>query len=157
MTWQDRLRREGALQRYPHHDLVYHVGLAPPVPPEYAVPGLVGLTFRLGRRPGGGPLYATLLDAAAAVRLGQRLGLGEAESVAMVDSHERVHVALQLDYERLDEVPPETEERHSHVADAAWLSLRHPRAERLVEESGGRILDVMGRGFWSLLVDEAQE
>jgi hypothetical protein len=157
MEWERRLRRESILQRLPHHSLVYHVGLSPPVPPEHQVPGLVGVTFRLGERPDGLPLYATLLGAAAALRLGARLGLSDAESLAMVDSHERVHVALQLDHERLDEVPPDLEERHSHAADAAWLSLRHPRAERLVEEWGGRILHAMGRGFWDLLVDEAGE
>jgi hypothetical protein len=157
MDWRERLRREGHVQRFAGHSLVYHVGLAPPVPPEYAVPGLVGLTFRLGLRPDGEPLYATLLDAAAAVRLGARLGLDEGESIAMVDSHERVHVALQLGYEDLRKVPPELEERHAHAADAAWLSLRHPRAERLVEASGGRILHATGRGFWQALADEGDE
>lgn len=154
MTWEERLRREGIVQRFPHHSLVYHVGLAPPAPPEYEVPGLVGLTFRLGLRPDGAPLYATLLDAAAALRLGARLGLTEAESLAMVDSHERAHVALQLDYARLHEVPPHVEEEHVHVVDGAWLSLRHPVAERLVESGEVSLLRVAGAVFDLLAASE---
>ncbi|MEA3199299.1 MAG: hypothetical protein QOE90_727 [Thermoplasmata archaeon] len=125
MDWEARLRREGIVQRFPRHTLVYHLGLRPPVPPEYAVAGLVGVTFRLGDRPDGAPLYATLLDVAAVLRLGARLGLDEGQAVAMVDSHERVHVAVQLAYPDVRAVPPEVEEAHVHVVDAAWLALRH--------------------------------
>lgn len=127
MSWRDTLRAQAIHERFDDHTLVYHVGLRPAVPPEYEVPGLVGLTFRLARH-GGRLVYATLLDLDAAVRLGQRLHLEPGEAIAMVDSHERIHVALQLAYGD-DEVHPDEEERHSRVADWAWLSLSHPDAD----------------------------
>lgn len=157
MDWQARLRREAIHQRLGHHVLDYWVGLRPPAPPEYEVPGLVGLTFRVQVRGDGTPHYATLLDVAATLRLGARLGLDPAESLAMVDSHERAHVALQLDYERLHEVPPEIEEAHVVVVDAAWLSLRHPVAERLVESGEVSLLRSAGRLFDALAAQEREK
>lgn len=151
MSWEDRLRREAIRRRYPQHELLDWAGLDPPVPPEYRVHALVGLTFRLGVRRGV-PEYATLLDLAAAVRLGARLGLDAGAAIAMVDSHERVHVALQLDYERLHEVPPDVEEGHTRLVDAAWLACAHPRAEALLERMGG-VLESAGSGFWDALAD----
>ena len=153
MPWREALRRDGILQRYRHHSLLYLAGLRPAPPPEYDVPGIVGLTFRLGLRPDGAPLYATLLDLPAAIRLGARLGLDPAASVAMVDSHERVHVALQLDYERLDLVPPEVEEEHSRIVDAAWLWCAHPNGEAALARLGG-VIHSAGARFWEALLEE---
>ena len=125
MTWRDELRRAAILSHESDHSLAYFVGIRPPVPPEYDLPGIVGLTFRLARRADDAIVYATLLDVGAAMRLGERLGLDAGEALAMVDSHERVHIELQLAYGSQD-VHPEDEERHSHVVDGAWHSLRHP-------------------------------
>ncbi len=125
MTWRDDLRRYGILRHEVDHSLAYLVGVRPPIPPEYDVPGIVGLTFRLARRGDGALVYAMLLDVGAAMRLGQRLGLSPGEALAMVDSHERIHIELQLAYGDAD-VHPEVEERHSHVVDWAWRSLRRP-------------------------------
>lgn len=152
MDWRERLRREALSQRGETFDLVYHAAIVPAVPPEYEVPGLVGLTFRLNPREPGRALYATLLDLPAAVHMGARLGLGPAEAVAMVDSHERVHVHLQLAYERLHETDPALEEEHARIVDAVWLSLRHPRAaERLLR--GEVVVTRVEPGFWEELVE----
>lgn len=150
--WRRRLEAGGARAAFAEFDLLYHAGLAPPVPPGYEVPGLVGLTFRLNPREEGRALYATLLDLPAAVRMGARLGLDAAEAVAMVDSHERVHVHLQLAYERLHETDPELEEEHARIVDAVWLSLRHPRAaQRLLR--GEVVVTRVEPGFWEELIE----
>lgn len=167
MPWRARLLREAIPLRHEGFDLLYHASLRPALPPEYVVPGLVAVTFRLRRRPGGGHEYVTALDVDAALRLGERLGLDAAEALAFVDSHERVHVALQTEYTAAadrdarypalaDEVPEHVEEEHSRFVDAVWLSLRHPRAERLLESGEFGLVTKVGRDFWELLVDEAQ-
>lgn len=150
--WHARLRREAILAQFADFDLAYHASLRPAVPPDYDVPGLVGLTFRLRARSEGGFLYATVLDVAAVLRLGARLGLSEAESLAMVDSHERVHVALQL-----AGVSEEAEEANSRHIDAVWLSLRHPRAAARVEAGEFGLVTRVHEDFWEALVDPAAE
>jgi hypothetical protein len=148
VDWQARLRREGLFRRFGDFDLVYHASLQPPVPPEYHVPGLVGLTFRFAERPQGGHVYVTVLDLPAVLRLGARIGLDEAESVAMVDSHERMHVALQL-----AGVPEEKEEEQLHIVDATWLSLRHPRAAHALEAGEFGLVTRVREDFWEMLID----
>lgn len=152
MEWLERLRRQALVADFGSFRLLYVVSVRPPVPPEYGVPGLVGLTFRLRPRPGGGHEYATLLDIAGVVRLGARLGFGPAEALAMVDSHERVHVALQL-----EGVAEEVEEAQSLFADAVWLSLRHPRAAARVQAGEFGLVTRVGPGFWEALVDTEAE
>lgn len=148
MDWRSRLRREAIATGSSEFDLLYHVSLAPAFPPEYDVPGLVAITFRLHARARGGHRFVTALDPAAALRLGARLGLDAAESLAMVDSHERMHVELQL-----AGVPEEVEERHSRFVDAVWLSLRHPRAAQLVRAGDFGLVEQVGDDFWERLVD----
>lgn len=149
VEWYARLRRTALPLAARDFDLLYDVGLRPAVPPEYEVPGLVAITFRLHLRPrGGGHVYVMALDAAAALRLGARLGLDAAESLAFVDSHERVHVFLQL-----AGVPWEAEEEHSRFVDAVWLSLRHPMAAQLVVTGEFGLVDEVHGEFWERLVD----
>lgn len=145
--WRARLRREALAARWPEFDLLYHVSLAPAFPDEYDVMGLVAITFRLRARPSGGHEYVTALDPAAALRLGARLGLDEAASLAMVDSHERMHVWLQL-----AGVEEHDEERLSRFIDAVWLSLFHPRAELLVLSGELLVTEVHGE-FWERLLE----
>lgn len=147
--WRTRLRREGILTRGRDFDLVHHVSLAPAFPPEYDVPGLVAVTFRLFTRESGHLTFATALDPSAALRLGARLGLDEAEAFAMVDSHERMHIWLQL-----AGVSEEAEEEASLHVDAVWLSLRHPRAAHLVEDREVALVSKVGPDFWERLVAE---
>lgn len=149
MDWRGRLRREAILTREREFDLLYHVSLAPAFPPDYDVPGIVAITFRLRERAEGGHMFVTALDPAAALRLGARLGLDEATALAMVDSHERIHVALQL-----AGVPVEVEEEHSRFIDAVWLSLHHSRAEPLVRAGEFGLVSEVGHDFWERLVDE---
>lgn len=151
MPWRARLLREGIRSDHAGFGLVYHAGLRPPAPDEYVVPGMVGLTFRLDRRPDGRHLFATLLDLPAAIRLGERLGLDPAGAIAFVDSHERMHVHLQL-----EDVPEEVEEAHSRFVDAVWLSLRHRHAEILVRAGEFGLVEKVGHDFWERLVDAAQ-
>lgn len=132
------------------NDHLVHVSLRPAFPPEYDVPGLVAITFRLRERPHGGHVFVTALDVAAALRLGGRLGLGIADAFAMVDSHERMHIELQL-----AGVPAEVEEAHSRFLDAVWLSLRHSPAEPLVRAGEFGLVDEVHADFWERLVDEA--
>lgn len=146
--WRARLRREAIVTRGPQFDLVYHVSLAPAFPPEYDVPGLVAVTFRLMQREEH-LTFATCLDPAAALRIGARLGLDEAASLAMVDSHERMHIWLQL-----AGVSEEAEEDASRHVDAVWLSLRHPRAAHLVEEREIALVSRVGPDFWERLIAE---
>ncbi|HVL87619.1 MAG TPA: hypothetical protein VM681_06400 [Candidatus Thermoplasmatota archaeon] len=153
-AWQRRLRERAIGCRFSDHDLLYDAGLWPAVPPEYKIAGLVGLTFRLAARASGGHVYVTALDVGAAARLGARLGLDPAASVAMVDSHERVHVALQLEDEGL---PVDKEEAHSRWVDAVWLSLRHPRAEALVRAGDFGLVEHVDAGFWEALVLETRD
>ena len=127
-----------------------HVSLAPAFPPEYDVPGLVAVTFRLFRR-GDHLTFVTAIDPAAALRLGARLGLEPAEALAMVDSHERMHVWLQL-----AGVAEEAEEEASRHIDAVWLSLRHPRAAHLVEDREIALVSRVGPDFWERLVVEPE-
>lgn len=146
--WSERLVRECIHARLDDFDLFYGVGLRPPVPPDYDVPGLVGLTFRLGERLQGGFVYATLLDVGAVVRLGARLGLDAAGALAFVDSHERIHVALQV-----AGVSEEAEEANSRFVDAVWLSLDHPRAAERLTVTGLGIVTTVHGDFWEGLVD----
>lgn len=158
MDWSARLRHEGIRHSSHDHELVYHAALRPAVPPEFDVGGLVGITWRLGRRHDGARRYATGLDLAAAVRLGRRLGLEPGEAVAFVDSHERVHVAAQLSYDTDPggEPAPEVEEEHSRFVDAVWLSLRHPRAEALLTAGEFGLVTEVHHTFWEALVDVEQ-
>ena len=165
--WRDRLRREAIVTRGPDFDLVHHVSLRPAFPPEYDVPGLVAVTFRLFRD-AEHITFATSIDVAAAVRIGARLGLDEAESFAMVDSHERMHVWIQLAFDDLREldksrpagrdgvqlagVSEEAEEDASRHVDAVWLSLRHPRAAHLVEDREVALVSRVGPDFWERLI-----
>lgn len=148
--WRSRLEREAIASSHPAMDLLYHVSLTPAFPPEYDVPGLVAVTFRLAERRDGGHLFVTALDVDAALRLGARLGLDEADALAMVDSHERMHIELQL-----EDVPVEVEEAHSRFIDAVWLSLRHPRAAELVRAGEFGLVEEVGDDFWERLVDLA--
>lgn len=152
MEWYGRLSGESLRSDGVEFSLLYHAALRPAAPPEYVVPGMVGLTFRLHRRPDERLVFATLIDIPAAVRLGERLGLDAAQAVAFVDSHERVHVHLQL-----AGVPEEVEEDHSRFVDAVWLSLRHARAEALVRAGEFGLVEQVGPDFWERLVDAAQE
>ncbi|MCA1814727.1 MAG: hypothetical protein LC624_12410 [Halobacteriales archaeon] len=152
MDWEERLGREALRASFEDFSLLYHVGVRPAVPKEYEVPGIVGLTFRYRRRPDGAWLYATVLDAAAALRVGQRIGLSEGESLAMVDSHERMHVHLQL-----AGVEEELEEEKLHLVDATWLSLRHPRAAQLVRAGKFGLVSRVEDGFWEALIDAEEE
>lgn len=129
LPWRERLRREAILTRGEDFDLCYHVSLHPAYPPDYDLPGIVGITFRLDKRPQGGHVYVTALDPAAVLRLGQRLDLDAATAFAMLDSHERIHIELQL-----AGVEEDVEEERSRFVDAVWLSLRHPRAAHLLED-----------------------
>lgn len=146
--WRARLRREAIFTPGAAFDLVYHVSLRPAFPPDYDVPGLVAVTFRL-LRDGEHLTFATGIDPAAALRIGARLGLDEAASLAMVDSHERMHIFLQL-----AGVPEETEEDASRHVDAVWLSLRHPRAAHLVEDREVALVSRVGPDFWERFVAE---
>ena len=149
--WGARLAREAIPAQRRDHDHLVHVSLYPAFPPDYDVPGLVAVTFRLRPRPRGGHVYVTALDVAAALRLGARLGLDAAASLAMVDSHERMHIELQL-----AGVPEEAEEERSRLLDAVWLSLHHPRAADLVRTGEfGLLVDVRG-DFWERLVDASE-
>ena len=153
VPWRARLAREAIPTANDDFDLLLHVSLRPAFPPEYDVPGLVALTFRLRpRERGGGHHYVTVIDVAAALRLGQRFGLDAAESLAFVDSHERMHVYLQL-----AGVPEEVEEAHSKFVDAVWLSFRHPRAAQLVAAGEGGLVVRVHEGFWEELVDQRKE
>lgn len=149
MPWRARLAREAIASATADFDLLLHVSLNPAVPPEYEVPGLVALTFRLRPRERGGHEYVTVIDVVAALRLGARFGLDAAESVAFVDSHERMHVFLQL-----EGVPEEVEEAHSRFVDAVWLSFRHPRAAELVAAGEGGLVVRVHEGFWEELIDQ---
>ena|SRR5882672_3648268 len=143
--WRDRLRREAIRSDFHDFDLRYHVSLWPAHPPEYGVGGLVAITFRLATRPR--LSFVTALDPAAALRLGARLGLDDATALAMVDSHERVHVALQL-----EGVKEDVEEAQAHFADAAFLALRHPRAADLVRANEFGVISRVGPDFWEALI-----
>lgn len=145
MDWQKRLRRDGILTRGQEFDLVYHVSLHPAFPPDYDVPGLVAVTFRYQREPY--LIFVTALDPSAALRIGARLGLDEAEALAMVDSHERMHVWLQL-----AGISEEAEEQAARHVDAVWLSLRHPRAAHLVEDREVMLVTRVGADFWEALI-----
>lgn len=145
--WHARLHREAHAGRFGDFDLLYHVGLAPLVPPEYEVSGMVALTFRLHARPAGGHVYVTTIDPAAALHLGARLGLDEGEALAFVDSHERVHVALQLEGAR-----EEDEERMARLVDAVVLALRHPAAAERVA-AGELVVTRVHEDFWEALLD----
>ena len=150
MPWRERLDTEAALARFDEFDLLYHLSLRPAMPREYEVPGLVALTFRLRERPRGGHLYVMTIDPAAAMRIGARLGLDEAEALAMVDSHERMHIWLQL-----AGVEAEAEEEKMRWIDATWLSLRHPRAADIVRSGQfGLVTDVEER-YMERLIDIA--
>jgi len=143
----DRLRREALHWRFEDFDLTYHLSTRPAMPEEYRVPDLVGLTFRLWPRPEGGWRYATVLDVDAVMRLGERFGLDMAEALALVDSHERMHIHLQL-----EGVPEEVEEEQSRFVDAVWLSFRHPQlAERLLHGEFGLVTRVH-EDFWEMLL-----
>lgn len=147
MDWEGRLRAEGIRSGGDDFDLVQHVSLRPAFPPDYDVPGLVAVTFRLRGRPRGGHVFVTALDPAAALRLGERLGLDAGEALAMVDSHERVHIWLQL-----AGVAEEHEEAASLFVDAVWLSLRHPRAAHLVADREVELVSRVGPDFWERLI-----
>ncbi|MHB8604342.1 MAG: hypothetical protein ACYDCK_03720 [Thermoplasmatota archaeon] len=150
VDWQADLRRGGIYHSFHAFDLIYYPSLHPAIPPEYHLPGIVGLTFRLRKRSHGGHLYVTTLDLAAVGRLGERIGLDFAASLAQVDSHERVHIALQL-----DGVDPAHEERFAHVVDAVLLSLVHPKAERaIVAGDFGVVLGVKPE-LWESLAEDA--
>lgn len=150
--WRARLRREAIHAREDDNDHLVHVSVRPAFPPEYEVAGLVAITFRLHERPQGGHVFVTALDVDAALRLGARLGLDAAESLALVDSHERMHIELQL--AGVDEA---VEEEHSRFLDAVWLSLRHPHAEALVRASEFGLVDEVRADFWERLIDAAQQ
>lgn len=149
--WDERLRAEGVPLHLPEFSLVTHTSIAPAFPPEYDVPGLVAVTFRRGARPDGALWYATAIDVAAAFRLGVRLGLTEAEALAMVDSHERIHVWLQL-----AGVDEDVEEHRMRIVDAVWLSLHHPRAAERVATGEFGLVTHVHDDFWEALVDERQ-
>lgn len=146
--WRERLDREAIPARYPDHTHRLHVSLDPAMPHEYRVDGLVAVTFREGRRSDGAFRYVTSLDPAAALRIGARLGLDEAQSLAMVDSHERMHVELQL-----AGVPEDVEEARMRIVDAVWLSLRHPHAADLVRAGDFGLVTDVHHEFWERLVD----
>lgn len=148
MPWRTRLAREALHTAGRDFDLLYHVSLDPAFPEDYAVPGLVAITFRLRERPKGGHVFVTALDPGAALRLGARFGLDDATSLAMVDSHERIHIALQL-----AGVPEDVEEAHSRFIDAVWLSLHHPHVERHVRAGDFGLVSEVGHDFWERLID----
>lgn len=148
MPWRARLLREAIPLDDPEFSLLLHVAIRPAYPPEYDVPGLVAITFRLHARRGGGHRYVLALDVAAALRLGARFGLDEAESIAFVDSHERMHVYLQL-----AGVPEDVEEERSRYVDAVWLSLRHEGAARMVAAGEGGLVVRVHEDFWEELLD----
>lgn len=146
--WAARLDREAIPSRQRDFDFRYHVSLSPAYPREYGVGGLVAITFREGRRRDGAIRFVTSLDPGAALRIGGRLGLDEAESLAFVDSHERMHVFLQL-----ADVPEDVEEARSRIVDAVWLSLRHPRAAELVLSGEFGVVTRVHERFFEELVD----
>lgn len=148
MDWQDRLARRAIAARHEDHDHLVDVSLDPAYPPEYRVGGLVAVTFRTHARARGGFVYATAIDVPAALGLGARLGLDEAEALAFVDSHERVHVQLQL-----AGVDEDAEEDAARLVDAVWLSLRHPRAAEAVHANAAEVVTQVREGFWERLVD----
>lgn len=148
MDWQERLERDALRQDGEDYGLLYHVGIRPAVPAEYDLEGLVGLTFRLRPRRQGGHVYVTTIDLPAALRLGLRMGLDEGEALAMVDSHERVHIEMQL-----AGVPEDVEEEQSHFVDAVYLSLRHPSIAKHVEAGDFGLVARVGHGFWEALLD----
>ena len=149
MDWEARLLRDAVRARFADFSLLYVPSVRPPVPKEYDVPGIVGLTFRYRKRPDGAWEYATVLDLPAVLRMGERLGFEPGQALAMVDSHERLHVALQL-----EGVAEEDEERQLHLADAVWLSLHHPRAAKLLRIGDFGLVTRVGPGFWEALVEE---
>lgn len=146
--WRERLRREAIVTRGRDFDLVHHISLRPAFPSEYDVLGLVAVTFRLFRD-GEHITFATAIDPGAALRIGARLGLDEAEAFAMVDSHERMHIWLQL-----AGVSEDAEEDASLHVDAVWLSLRHPRAAHLIEDREVALVSRVGPDFWERLIAE---
>lgn len=147
LPWSARLEQDAIPARHVEFDHLLHVSLWPAMPPEYDVPGLVAVTYRLRVRPRGGHLYVTALDPAAALRIGARLGLDEAESLAMVDSHERMHIWLQL-----AGVPEEVEEDRMRWIDATWLSLRHPRAADIVRSGAFGLVTEVEEDYWERLI-----
>lgn len=149
MDWEARLRRGGIVRDLGDFSLAYHVGVVPAVPPEFAVDHLVALTFRRRARPQGGHLFVTTIDLPAAVRLGARMGLDASEALAMVDSHERVHVAVQL-----EGATEEAEERQVMFVDAVWLSLRHEAIAKHLRAGDFGVVSRVGEGFWEALVVE---
>lgn len=148
MPWRERLWRDAVRARFHDFDVLYDVSLRPAYPPEYDVGGLVAITFRLSERTEGGHLFVMAIDPAAALRLGAKLGLDEAGSLAMVDSHERMHIALQI-----EGVPEHVEEAHSRFLDAVWLSLHHPHAGALVRTGEFGLVSEVGHDFWERLID----
>lgn len=152
MDWRERVRRGGLVADFDDHRLVHHAGLVPAVPPEFAVDHLVALTFRFRKKEEGGPVYITTIDLPAAVRMGARMGLDAGEAVAMVDSHERVHVALQL-----DGATEEAEERQALFVDAVWLSLRHEAIARHLRAGDFGVVSRVGPDWWEALVDADAE
>jgi hypothetical protein len=148
VEWERRLARDGAFADFGDFGLVYHVGVRPIVPEEYHVDGIVALTFRLRRRAHGNHDYATTIDLGAALRLGARMGLDAGEALAHVDSHERIHVALQL-----EGVEEHAEEAQANVVDAVVLSLRHEAIARHLRHGDFGVVTKVEPGFWEALVD----
>jgi hypothetical protein len=151
VDWEERLAAHALRARFDEFSLLYHASVRPALPREYDVPGLVGLTFRYRRRPDGAHVYATVLDLPAVQRLGARLGLRFEEALAMVDSHERVHVWLQL-----AGVPEDVEEERMHVVDAVWQSLRDERLARHIRTGAWGVVTHVDAQWWEALIDTAQ-
>ncbi|MGQ0535455.1 MAG: hypothetical protein ACT4PT_05235 [Methanobacteriota archaeon] len=151
MDWLQRLRNTALPLSVDGFDLLYHASVRPAAPPEYIVAGMVGLTFRLHRRPQGGHVYVTTIDLAGVARIASRLGLRFEEALAFVDSHEKVHIALQL-----EGVGEETEEEMSRFVDAVWLSLEHPRAGEKVRTGEFGLVTRIEPDLWeAILVNDA--
>lgn len=145
-AWRDRLLREAIHGRFRHHDLYYHVSLRPAAPPEWVVPDMAALTWRLGERhEDAAPVAATVLWPPGVVRIGANFGLGPASAFALVDSHERLHTHLAI-----EGIPEDEQEPFARIADAAYLALHDPEAERIFEEEGLARL-ASGR-FWETLL-----
>ncbi|HVL48531.1 MAG TPA: hypothetical protein VM889_08245 [Candidatus Thermoplasmatota archaeon] len=149
--WRAAMRARGHWHDFGDHALLYQVSIDPAVPPEWKVDGMAALTFRLAEDDEGRLLLATSLALPVVLRIGARFGLDEAESVAFVDSHERMHVHLQL-----DGVSEEREEEASRFVDAVWLALRHPRAAAMLEAGPFGLVTRVGPAFWEELLLEDQ-
>lgn len=117
MAWSDVVSREALHTRADDFDLFYHISTHLAYPDEYHVPGIIGITFRWRSAPR--LVFVTAIDVGAAVSLGERLGLDAGQAIAMIDSHERMHI-----YAQMAGVSEANEEAAVNVVDRAYRDVQ---------------------------------